>query len=160
MRQIIIALTLTLGTSILHSQAFSAQGPPTVTLSTLRDTHRPLLVFTPRTTPEFLIQIRALAAGANDLHPRNVIVVPMLLHDDNKPWGVTFKLDDIGAMSAADQDAARKRFHIAPNAFTVILIGKDGGEKLRSTTPLSLDTLHSTIDAMPMRQDEMRQPQP
>jgi hypothetical protein len=83
-----------------------------------------------------------------------------LLHDDDKPWGVAFNLEDIGSMTAAEQAATRKRFHIAPNAFTVILIGKDGGEKLRSSIPLSVDTLRSTIDAMPMRQDEMRQPKP
>lgn len=37
----------------------------------------------------------------------------------------------------------------------VILIGKDGGAKLRSEKPLSMAKLQETIDAMPMRQDEM-----
>jgi hypothetical protein len=144
----------------MHSQSSGANRPQPVTLSTLRDTHRPLLVFTPNTNPQFLKQIRELAASANDLHQRDVLVVPLLLHDDDKPWGVAFNLEDIGSMTAAEQAATRKRFHIAPNAFTVILIGKDGGEKLRSSIPLSVDTLRSTIDAMPMRQDEMRQPKP
>jgi hypothetical protein len=36
--------------------------------------------------------------------------------------------------------------------FTVLLIGKDGGEKLRQHTSIPIDKL----DAMPMRQAEMR----
>ncbi|QJD98052.1 DUF4174 domain-containing protein [Mucilaginibacter robiniae] len=42
--------------------------------------------------------------------------------------------------------------------FTFLLIGKDGGEKLRSTKPIALAKLFGTIDAMPMRQDEMKHP--
>ncbi|MFD1256715.1 DUF4174 domain-containing protein [Mucilaginibacter terrae] len=40
--------------------------------------------------------------------------------------------------------------------FTVILVGKDGGDKLRSTSPFTLKKLYTTIDAMPMRQSEMK----
>jgi hypothetical protein len=38
----------------------------------------------------------------------------------------------------------------------VLLVGKDGGVKLSSSSPLSASTLFGTIDAMPMRIDEMR----
>ncbi len=41
--------------------------------------------------------------------------------------------------------------------FSVVLIGKDGGEKLRRTTPLSPEELFAIVDAMPMRRDEMRE---
>jgi hypothetical protein len=133
-----------------------------VTLDYLRDRYRPVLVFAPSTTHTFVQQMRILAQGGVPMHERNIITVPLLLHDDGKPWGVVFNgNDDIGHMSADEQAAARRRFHISPNEFTVILIGKDGGEKLRSHQPISLDTLRSTIDAMPMRQEEMRsQPKP
>jgi hypothetical protein len=40
--------------------------------------------------------------------------------------------------------------------FTVILVGKDGSDKLRETKPLTLTKLYGTIDAMPMRQSEMK----
>ena len=40
--------------------------------------------------------------------------------------------------------------------FTVILIGKDGGEKYRSNSILTTNHLFTIIDAMPMRQAEMR----
>jgi len=38
----------------------------------------------------------------------------------------------------------------------VLLIGKDGGVKLRSKAPIAPRTLVETIDAMPMRQDELQ----
>lgn len=41
-------------------------------------------------------------------------------------------------------------------AFAVSLIGKDGGEKLRRSTPLAPEELFALVDAMPMRREEMR----
>jgi hypothetical protein len=41
--------------------------------------------------------------------------------------------------------------------FSVVLIGKDGGEKLRRTTPLSPEELFAIVDAMPMRRAEIRE---
>ena len=58
--------------------------------------------------------------------------------------------------SATDSEAVRRHFHVAPGDFVVILVGKDGGAKLRSAKPLSMEKLIETIDAMPMRQEEMR----
>ena len=49
----------------------------------------------------------------------------------------------------------RRRFRI-PAAFTAILIGKDGGEKLRSAKPFPAAALEATIDAMPMRKAGQR----
>ena len=40
--------------------------------------------------------------------------------------------------------------------FAAILVGKDGGEKHRSVEPISPQTLFDLIDAMPMRQREIR----
>ena len=39
----------------------------------------------------------------------------------------------------------------------VLLIGKDGGVKLRSTEPVSTDELFALIDSMPMRRREMEE---
>ncbi len=41
-------------------------------------------------------------------------------------------------------------------SFTLILLGKDGGEKLRSHQPVTLKKLYGLIDAMPMRKAEMK----
>ena len=40
--------------------------------------------------------------------------------------------------------------------FTVTLTGKDGGEKYRSTQPVTLQKLYATVDAMPMRKQEAK----
>ncbi|RXD05180.1 DUF4174 domain-containing protein [Sphingomonas sp. UV9] len=52
---------------------------------------------------------------------------------------------------AGDTAASIRRKYRLPAAFTAILIGKDGGEKLRSDKPFPAAALEQTIDAMPMR---------
>ncbi|MEO0341702.1 MAG: DUF4174 domain-containing protein, partial [Bacteroidota bacterium] len=42
------------------------------------------------------------------------------------------------------------------DSFLFILIGKDGGVKLRSTSVVPLDDLFALIDGMPMRRAEIR----
>lgn len=41
-------------------------------------------------------------------------------------------------------------------SFTAVLVGKDGGAKLTSTEPITLQKLYRTVDAMPMRRSEMK----
>jgi len=54
-------------------------------------------------------------------------------------------------------DNLYQTYTIIPNEpFTIILIGKDGGEKYRSNSILTADRLFAMVDAMPMRQSEMR----
>jgi hypothetical protein len=158
MRIHLIAALSVLSAMPASAQSTGVDSPMPVTLDLLRDCYRPVLVFAPSTTHKFIQQMRSLAQGGVPMHERNLITVPLLLHEDNKSWGVVFNgNDDIGQMPPAEQAAARRRFHVAPADFTVILIGKDGDEKLRSHQPISLNKLRSTIDAMPMRQEEVRQ---
>ncbi len=42
------------------------------------------------------------------------------------------------------------------DSFTFVLIGKDGGEKKTSYSPVQTDELFALIDSMPMRKAEMR----
>ena len=44
--------------------------------------------------------------------------------------------------------------------FSIVLIGKDGTEKLRRNRPITAAEIFALIDAMPMRQAEMRSEQP
>jgi len=53
--------------------------------------------------------------------------------------------------------ALRKRFDLGTEPFLAVLVGKDGGAKLRAAKPITARELMTTIDAMPMRQDELRQ---
>lgn len=60
--------------------------------------------------------------------------------------------------SSARKDLSEwKRWNVdSANAFTFILVGRDGGEKLRSSEVVNAEKLFGLIDAMPMRKDEMR----
>ncbi len=46
---------------------------------------------------------------------------------------------------------------INPNLFTVVLVGKDGGEKFSSNEIITSSKLYGLIDQMPMRKQEMKQ---
>lgn len=52
----------------------------------------------------------------------------------------------------------RSRFQVPENQFTVLLLGEDGGIKLRSNAPVAVSRLNSLIDAMPDRKVEMERP--
>ena len=51
----------------------------------------------------------------------------------------------------------REQFAVPPQDYTVVLVGKDGGVKLKRDEYVSLAAVFGLIDSMPMRQNEMRQ---
>jgi hypothetical protein len=53
-------------------------------------------------------------------------------------------------------NALAKRYHIKSGQFTLLLIGRDGGEKYRTHKPVTTQKLFDIIDAMPMRQSEIQ----
>ena len=53
-------------------------------------------------------------------------------------------------------DSIRDRFGIVKNGFALILVGKDGGVKMRRVDAVGLADVFERIDSMPMRQNEMR----
>ena len=57
---------------------------------------------------------------------------------------------------SAEAKALRMRLGLGNEPFQAVLVGKDGGAKLRAAKPISALELMATIDAMPMRQEEMR----
>jgi hypothetical protein len=54
--------------------------------------------------------------------------------------------------------AIRSKFNIPADTFLVLLLGEDGGEALRSATPIGSTRLNSLIDTMPSRKIEMQRP--
>ena len=56
-------------------------------------------------------------------------------------------------------DELRDVLNVSRSGFSVVLIGKDGGVKMRSTEPTTSESLFALIDAMPMRQREMKEQQ-
>ncbi|MCF0072696.1 DUF4174 domain-containing protein [Dyadobacter sp. CY261] len=61
---------------------------------------------------------------------------------------------------SASNVAEWKKWNVdTTSLFTFILIGRDGGEKLRSSDIVSAEKLFGLIDAMPMRRNEIERNQ-
>ncbi len=57
---------------------------------------------------------------------------------------------------AAEAQRLRDKLGVGDAGFTVVLVGKDGTVKFKSNLPISAEKVFATIDAMPMRQEEMK----
>ncbi len=135
------------------------QGAAPDTLASLRHDYRPLLIFASSPDEEFRNQMHMFGKQARNLQERQILVVPILLHErtgEGAEWEGLVPQGSLGALSPAECGLARRRFHIGQDEFAVILLGKDGGEKLRSRTPVTMERLVKLIDSMPMRQKEAR----
>ncbi len=123
----------------------SQQNP--VTLADLRDRQRVLLVFANGDNSKAEAQLTDMAAHAAEFRERDLVLAGVAGRDASLP---TVHL------TQAEDEAARRRFHVKHGEFTVLLLGKDGGEKLRANSPIDWNRLQSTIDNMPMRHNEIR----
>ncbi len=131
-------------------------GAPAQTLDSLRDQARPLLIFTPTASdPRLLEQADLFTAVTPGLKERQILIFIVTAGNPNLPAADPSVWQ---RHAGGDPELLRRRFSVDAGAFTVILLGKDGGEKLRSNHPIPFATLRDTIDAMPMRQQEMRHP--
>lgn len=94
---------------------------------------RPILIFAAEDDPRLAQQLALFQDASAALHDRdNVVVVDP---GGDTPLGLRFR----------------------PDGFTVILVGLDGGEKLRRQEVIDPRTLNALIDTMPMRQQELQQ---
>ncbi len=141
MRPLVLALTI---------PAFT-QPVPVRTVSAMRDRYRPLLLFAPKNDLRMDDQLRQLEKHRSDLIDRHIMTVACAGH----PAGPAVSAI-VTSMKEEEEHALRRRFHIHPDDFTVILLGKDGGEKFRSHAAITVEQLNGIVDAMPMRQAERR----
>lgn len=116
----------------------------------LRWKHRPLLLFAPAADALAAQGLRAdlerAEAGFRDRH-----MVLIEVYGDE-----TADLDG-KALPPATAAELRRRYAVSSDEVTVILIGKDGGEKLRTSGDAELDRIFGLIDTMPMRRREMQE---
>lgn len=111
--------------------------------------NRILLVFAPSTGSfQYRQQMQEWQADVAGTSDRDLKLVQILGTGESQVDG--------RSLSSASADRLRKQFGISHEEFALILVGKDGTEKQRSQTPIDLAILFRTIDAMPMRQQEMR----
>jgi len=110
--------------------------------------NRPLIILVPNVEDALLTSQRKVLAGrAADLADRDMVIIEVVGND------VTVDGESAPTLTAG---ALRERLNSQIGLAETILIGKDGGIKLRRASPISAATLFQTIDAMPMRQQEMR----
>jgi hypothetical protein len=97
---------------------------------------RPIIIFadTPA-DPRYAEQIEYLTRGMDELEARDVVVLT-----DTDP---------------ANPSPLRKK--LRPRGFMLVLVGKDGGIKLRKPFAWDVREISRSIDKMPMRQREIRE---
>jgi hypothetical protein len=101
---------------------------------------RVLLVFAARADdPKLAAQRRIADAAAGGFRERDLVLLPV-----------------VGAGTPGSREAKLRGRFEPSGSFEAVLVGRDGGAKLRSADPLPAEQLFDTIDAMPMRQREMR----
>ncbi len=110
---------------------------------------RLLLVFAPvKPHPKLVVQRQRLKDAAAGLKEREVTVIEVVQDSVFVDGKLAIELN---------AKNLRKEFDTTIVEFNVVLIGKDGGEKLRRDEAVQVEEVFKTIDAMPMRQQEMRQ---
>jgi Domain of unknown function (DUF4174) len=124
----------------------------------MRGCYRPLLVFAPALDqPQLVEEFNQLKVHATEVKMRNLLYVPIVPEGHNQP--IPGSKVPTARLSEDELAAMRHRFKVEPAEFLVILIGKDGAEKLSSKTPIPVDELERVIDSMSMRKSE-KQPEP
>ncbi|MBW6525833.1 DUF4174 domain-containing protein [Sphingomonas sp. RHCKR7] len=123
---------------LLASLLLSAAAPGAV--GAMRWEKRVLLVAAPSADdPRLLRQRRIVARWSAAAAERDLVMVEV-----------------VGDRVTGASDAAatlRRRYRLPAGRFAALLIGKDGGSKLREERPIAAATLEETIDAMPMRRN-------
>jgi hypothetical protein len=144
-----VAMTALVAVTML-SACSSERSDASVDLETYQWKNRLLLIFAPSerhpALRELEDELRDQKAGVLD---RDLIVITAAGSGAVR----------IGGRSASGEGAGalRDQFEVPTGDYTVILIGKDGGEKLRGGAEVRLAQVFRLIDAMPMRRRELNE---
>ncbi|BAZ12659.1 hypothetical protein NIES4071_44910 [Calothrix sp. NIES-4071] len=112
--------------------------------------NRILLVFAPNSqNVSYQQQVQLFKQHQQGLNERDLLLVTVL------EQGTSYSNEQ--AIDTASAAKLRQKFKISDNDFRVILVGKDGGAKRQDSNVVQAETIFREIDAMPMRQQEMRQ---
>ncbi|MGB1234651.1 MAG: DUF4174 domain-containing protein [Planktomarina sp.] len=143
MKKLMFALTLLAGPAFAETTVDDWRQNPAapiaaadINISDFKWQARPVIVFADsRFDPAFIQQMEYLAEGERDLIDRDIV------------WIV-----DTDTVNTSDL-----RQKLRPHGFGMVLIGKDGGVKLRNALPWDLREISRVIDKMPMRQLEVEE---
>ncbi len=145
---VLFLLILSMSTTDLFGQ-----GPPF--LSEYQWNNRVILLFEGEQDRSgmFAKQMSAILSQHRELEDRDIIFFQFTGNEGAGP-GFGPRTPRI---FAEQMELLRQHYAVSPQEFTVILVGKDGSEKIRKTNQfLSMQELFTLIDGMPMRQQEIR----
>ena len=143
-------LCTTLLLFVMATMATQANGQDKIRLKDYQWKNRLILAFSPSAEdPGHKALEKEITVQAEEVIDRDLLVFHILETGEIK-LGET-------SLPTGSRDYLRESFSIRPGTFTVLLIGKDGGVKLRREGGVELDEIFSLIDTMPMRQREMRE---
>ena len=129
----------------------AAHTPPRAAAAELGDylwKRRPLLLFAPmENDPRLVETLDLIEASRCDFIDRDM-VLGVVVADGKSTL-------DGQVMDVNESKRLAKQYAVGADAFAVVLIGKDGGEKWRSNAVPDLQTIYDAIDGMPMRSSEM-----
>lgn len=124
------------------------QTPIVLNLQSYQWQNRLLLVSAPsENTPEYQQQMQLFSDQAAEFADRDLLLIELFTNGTSRINGKNIDSEDVYQI--------KQQFNIG-NKFSVILVGKDGTAKRRETTPITPGAIFQQIDAMPMRQQEMR----
>ena len=116
-------------------------------LSDYRWESRPLLLFAPtESDPRLVETMRRIEASRCDFVDRDIVLGRIVTEGTSTLDGHV--VDPTQAQRLVSE------FGIGADSFSVVLIGKDGGEKLRVAGIPDLQAIYAVIDGMPMRARE------
>lgn len=111
-------------------------------LSDLGWKNRVVLVFGRTDDPKLVKQVEVLKHQASELDDRDIVVIRVTPDEARAVYGKATRLDASKLKEDAD---------IEGDSFHVVLVGKDGGIKLRSEQVVGEVEMFDLIDRMPMR---------
>ncbi|MDG5486062.1 DUF4174 domain-containing protein [Mycolicibacterium gadium] len=108
---------------------------------------RPLLVFAPTDRDPRLVEtLSRIESSRCDFGDRDMVLGLMVNEGSSTLDGQEVNPDEAQRL--------RDQYAIGESAFSVLLIGKDGGQKLRVDEVPDLSAIYDLIDGMPMRSRE------
>lgn len=141
-RLALMLIVLATSTALGSATAVAAE------LSDYRWERRPLLLFAPTDSdPRLAETLSRIEASRCDFIGRDM-VIGLVVTEGNS-------MLDGQVINADESQRLVNQYAIGENSFRVLLIGKDGGEKLRVSEVPDLQAIYAVIDGMPMRSREM-----
>jgi Domain of unknown function (DUF4174) len=117
-------------------------------LSDYRWERRPLLLFAPTDRDPRLVEtLGRIDASRCDFFDRDMVIGVVVAEGQSTLDGQV--------INAGESQRLVEQYAIGENTFSALLIGKDGGEKLRVNEVPDLQAIYALIDGMPMRSREL-----